>query len=166
MAFYSNDVIEEVRSANDIVDVVSKYVNLRRRGNTFVGLCPFHHEKTASFSVSPDKQIFHCFGCGVGGSVINFIMKIENIGFKEALEYLAEAAGISLPATSNFDLEMSKDELIKVEADKKEMYEINKVAGRFFYDNIEKSSLAKSYIAERKIDAKTVAKYGLRFFTG
>ncbi|MBQ9280468.1 MAG: hypothetical protein IJ215_05465 [Clostridia bacterium] len=165
MAFYSNDVIEEVKSANDIVDVVSKYVNLRRRGNTFVGLCPFHHEKTASFSVSSDKQIFHCFGCGVGGSVINFIMKIENIGFQEAIEYLAETAGISLPATSNFDLEMSKDELVKLEANKKEMYEINKAAGRFFYDNIEKSAVAKAYIAERKIDVKTVAKYGLRLFS-
>ena len=157
MAFYSDDVIEEVKSANDIVDVVSKYVNLRRRGNTFVGLCPFHHEKTASFSVSPDKQIFHCFGCGVGGTAINFIMKIENVGFKEALEYLADMAGISLPTTSNFDLDMSKDELIRIEKVKKEMYAINKAAGRFFYENIEKSQLAKSYIAERKIDAKTVA---------
>lgn len=163
MAFYSDDIIEEVKSASDIVDVVSKYVNLRRRGNTYVGLCPFHHEKTGSFSVSKDKQIFHCFGCGVGGNVVSFIMKIENLGFKEAMEFLAEKAGITLPTTSEYDIEMSKDELIKLEADKKEMYEINKVAGRFFYDNIEKSLVAQKYIAERKIEAKTVAKYGLGF---
>lgn len=165
MAFYSDDIIEEVKSASDIVTVISKYVNLKRRGNTFVGLCPFHHEKTGSFSVSSDKQIFHCFGCGVGGNVINFIMKIENIGFKEAMELLADMAGIHLPTENHFDLEMSKDELIKIEADKKEMYEINKEAGRFFYHNIEKSNIAQKYIAERRIEAKTVAKYGLRLCT-
>lgn len=163
MAFYSEESIEEVKSANDIVDVVSKYVNLRRRGNTYVGLCPFHHEKTASFSVTSDKQIFHCFGCGVGGNVIRFIMKIENIGFKEAIEFLAERAGINLPTVDNFDLNMSQDELRQREENKRQMYEINKLAGRFFYDNIEKSDIAKSYINKRKIDAKTVAKYGLGF---
>ena len=85
MAFYSEDVIEEVRAANDIIDVIGNYVNLKRRGASYQGLCPFHREKTPSFSVTPDKQIFHCFGCGVGGNVIRFIMKIENIGFTEAV---------------------------------------------------------------------------------
>ena len=165
MALYPEEVIEEVKSASDIVSVISKYVNLKRRGNTYVGLCPFHHEKTGSFSVSADKQIFHCFGCNVGGNVFSFIMKIENIGFKESVEFLADKAGISLPASSDYSLEMSKDELLKIESDKKEMYAINKVAGRFFFDNIEKSSIAKAYIAERQIDIKTVAKFGLRFFT-
>ena len=163
MAFYSEEIIEEVKSANDIIDVVSSYVTLKRRGNTYVGLCPFHSEKTASFSVTSDKQIFHCFGCGVGGNVIRFIMKIENIGFKEAIEFLAERVGINLPTVDNFNLNMSQDELRLREENKRQMYEINKLAGRFFYDNIEKSQLAKSYINQRKIEAKTVAKYGLGF---
>ena len=97
MVRYSDELIDEIRSANDIVDVISQYVTLKRSGRNFFGLCPFHNEKSPSFSVSPDKQIFHCFGCGVGGNVFHFISKIENIGFKEALEILADRAGINLP---------------------------------------------------------------------
>ena len=162
MAFYSDEILDEIRNSTDIVDVISKYVNLRRRGNTYVGLCPFHHEKTPSFSVSPDKQIFHCFGCGVGGNVIRFVQKVENLSFTEAVEFLAERSGVTLPLVDFDSLSMSKDELVKIEADKKEMYEINKAAGRFFYSNIEKSKVAQEYIQQRGINAKTVAKYGLR----
>ena len=88
MVRYSEDLVEEIKNSNDIVDVISQYIILKRNGRNFVGLCPFHREKTPSFCVSPDKQIFHCFGCGVGGSVINFISRIENLNFKECLEFL------------------------------------------------------------------------------
>ena len=125
MAFYSDEIIEEVRAANDIIHVISQYVNLQRKGNSYFGLCPFHREKTPSFSATADKQIFHCFGCGLGGNVIHFIMKVENIGFKEAVEFLAERANITLP-TDSFDLGMSQDELRKREARKDKMY------GRYF----------------------------------
>lgn len=162
MAFYSDEVIEEVRASNDIIDVISRYVTLQRKGNSYFGLCPFHREKTPSFSATPDKQIYHCFGCGLGGNVIHFVMKVENISFKEAVEFLAERANITLPV-SNYDIGMSQDELKKREANKAEMYEINKIAGRFFYDNIEKSKIAQEYILKRKINKKTVAKYGLGF---
>lgn len=165
MAFYSDEVTEEVRASNDIVDVISHYVSLQRKGNNYFGLCPFHREKTPSFSVAADKQIFHCFGCGVGGNVIHFIMKVENISFPEAIEFLAERVNITLPV-SNYDLDMSQEELRLREANKAEMYEINKIAGRFFYDNIEKSKIAQDYIMKRQIDKKTVAKYGLGFALG
>ena len=88
--FYPEDIVEEVRTKNDIVDIVSGYVKLQKKGSNYFGLCPFHNEKSPSFSVSPDKQIFHCFGCGVGGNVITFIMKIEGCGFVEAVQILAE----------------------------------------------------------------------------
>ena len=102
--FYSEEIVEEVRSRSDIVDVVSGYVKLQRRGSSYLGLCPFHNEKTPSFSVSPDKQIYHCFGCGAGGNVITFLMEYENYSFQEALGILAQRAGISLPKE-----EMSKE---------------------------------------------------------
>ena len=138
MAFYSEEVIEEVRASNDIIDVISRYVTLQRKGNSYFGLCPFHREKTPSFSATPDKQIFHCFGCGLGGNVIHFIMKVENINFKEAVEFLAERANIALPVT-NYDVGMSQDELKKREASKAEMYEINKIVKNPYKENDEES---------------------------
>ena len=101
MVLYSEELIDEIRNSNDIVDIISQYVILKRSGRNFFGLCPFHKEKTPSFSVSPDKQIFHCFGCGAGGNVIHFISKIENVDFKESLEILADRAGIKLPTLEN-----------------------------------------------------------------
>lgn len=92
---YSDDVIEEVRTKNDIVDVVSQYVKLTRKGSSYFGLCPFHNEKTPSFSVTPAKQMYYCFGCGAGGNVFNFVMEYENYTFGEALSYLAQRAGWS-----------------------------------------------------------------------
>ena len=101
MVRYSEELIDEIRNSNDIVDIISQYVILKRSGRNFFGLCPFHKEKTPSFSVSPDKQIFHCFGCGAGGNVIHFISKIENVDFKESLEILADRVGIKLPTLEN-----------------------------------------------------------------
>lgn len=163
MSYYSEEIIEEVRSANDIVDVVSNYVSLKRNGNNYFGLCPFHREKTPSFSVAAEKQIFHCFGCGKGGNVFKFIMDVENISFVEAVQLLAERAKIDLPSNDSRDLFLSQDELIQKEQSKKNMYEINKLAGRFFYDNIQKSKTAQEYITKRHIEPATVRKFGLGF---
>ena len=102
---YSEDVIEEVRMKNDIVDVISGYVKLQKKGSSYFGLCPFHNEKSPSFSVSPGKQMYYCFGCGAGGNVITFIMEYENYSFGEALKLLADRAGIVLPKQ-----EMSQEE--------------------------------------------------------
>ena len=101
MARYSEEIINDIRQSNDIVDVISQYVHLKRSGRNFFGLCPFHNEKSPSFSVSPDKQIFHCFGCGVGGNVITFISKIEGLNFIETVQMLAERAKIQLPTLEN-----------------------------------------------------------------
>ena len=109
---YSDDIIEEVRSRNNIVDVVSEYVRLQKKGSSYFGLCPFHNEKSPSFSVSPGKQMFYCFGCGVGGNVFTFLMEYENASFPEVLEKLADRAGIELPKQ-----EYSRE--AKQEADKK-----------------------------------------------
>ena len=118
MARYSEEIIEQVRQNNDVVDVISQYVHLTRKGRNYFGLCPFHNEKSPSFSVSPDRQIFHCFGCGVGGNVYSFLMKIEGIGFKEAVEQLAEKANIQLPTIENAE-DTAREEL------KAKIYKIN-----------------------------------------
>ena len=101
MARYSEELIEEVRQSNDIVDVISQYMHLKRSGRNYFGLCPFHNEKSPSFAVSPDKQIFHCFGCGAGGNAITFVMKIEGCSFIEAVQMLADRANIQLPTLEN-----------------------------------------------------------------
>ena len=95
--YYSDELIEEVRSRNDIVDVISSYVRLQKKGGTYFGLCPFHNEKSPSFSVTPSKQMYYCFGCGQGGNVFTFMMKYENFSFTEAVQNLAEKAGVNLP---------------------------------------------------------------------
>lgn len=97
--YYEEDIVEQVRQSNDIVDVISSYVNLKRSGSNYMGLCPFHNEKSASFSVSPGKQMYYCFGCGAGGNVFTFLMEYENLTFVEAMEELAEKAGIELSYT-------------------------------------------------------------------
>lgn len=149
--FYSEELIEEVRNRNDILDTVSQYVTLKRSGRTYMGLCPFHREDSPSFSVSPEKQIFHCFGCGVGGNTINFIMKIENLSFKEAIEFLADKSGIALPTHSNAE-DNEKQNL------KKKIYEINELAAQFFHENLYNptSKSAQNYVKQRKMDNKTL----------
>ncbi len=160
MVFYNEDLIEEIRSSNDIVDVISQYVVLKRSGRNFFGLCPFHKEKSPSFSVSPDKQIFHCFGCGVGGNVIHFISKIENIDFKETLELLAERAGIPLPDNNSY--EDNKKQNIK-----SNIYKINEYTAKFFHENLYKptSKQAQEYIKLRKLDNKTLKSFLIGYST-
>ena len=131
MARYSDELIDEIRNSNDIVDIISQYVNLKKSGRNFFGLCPFHNEKSPSFAVSPDKQIFHCFGCGVGGNVFHFVSKIENIGFKETLEMLANRANITLPILDN--VQDNKTAHLK-----SRVYEINKQAAQFYHENLYK----------------------------
>ena len=97
MPYYSDELIEEVRSRNDIVDVIGGYVHLQKKGSTYFGLCPFHNEKTGSFSVSPNKQMYYCFGCGAGGNVFTFLMQYENFTFTEAMQELADRVGVELP---------------------------------------------------------------------
>ena len=99
--YYPDEIVEEVRSRNDIVDIISGYVRLQKRGSNYFGLCPFHNEKSPSFSVSPGKQMYYCFGCGAGGNVITFLMEYENYTFAEALKVLADRAGVTLPQEDN-----------------------------------------------------------------
>ena len=151
MVRYSDELIDEIKNNNDIVDVISGYINLKRSGRNFFGLCPFHKEKSPSFAVSPDKQIFHCFGCGVGGNVIHFVSKIENLSFRESLELLANRVNIELPKLeSNED-----DKTIRL---KSKVYEINKIAAEFYHENLYKptSKIAQDYIKKRKLDNRTL----------
>ena len=152
---YSDELIEEIRSSNDIVDVISQYVILKRSGRNFFGLCPFHKEKSPSFSVSPDKQIFHCFGCGVGGNVIHFVSKIENINFKETLELLANRANIPLP-TLDTSYQDNKKAMLK-----SKVYEINEIAAKFYHENLYKptSKEAQEYIKKRRLDNRTLKSF-------
>ena len=151
MVRYSDELIEEIRASNDIVDVISKYVTLKRSGRNFFGLCPFHKEKSPSFAVSPDKQIFHCFGCGAGGNVIHFISKIEGLDFKDTLELLANRANITLPTLENAE----DDRTARLKA---KVYEINKIAAEFYHENLYKptSKVAQEYIKKRKLDNRTL----------
>ncbi len=151
---YSDELIDEIKNKNDIVDIISQYVVLKRSGRNFFGLCPFHKEKSPSFSVSPDKQIFHCFGCGVGGNVFHFVSKIENISFKESLETLADKAGIELPMLEN-------DVDSKLVALKSKVYEINKCAAEFYHENLYKPTAkpAQEYVKKRKLDNNTLKSF-------
>ena len=151
MVKYSDELIEEVRTSNDIVDVISQYVTLKRSGRNFFGLCPFHKEKSPSFAVSPDKQIFHCFGCGAGGNVIHFVSKIEGLNFKDTLEILANRANITLPTLDNYE----DDKTAKL---KSKVYEINQIAAEFYHENLYQptSKVAQEYIKKRKLDNRTL----------
>ena len=154
MVRYSDAFIDEVKVNNDILDIISQYVILKRSGRNFLGLCPFHKEKTPSFSVSPDKQIFHCFGCGAGGDVISFICKIENVNYKEAIEILAEKAGLTLPVSDNSQ-DMRKEML------KKRVYEINEIVANFYHENLynARAKQAQEYVKKRKLDNSTLKKF-------
>ncbi len=158
MVRYSEELIDDIKNSNDIVDIISQYVILKRSGRNFFGLCPFHKEKTPSFSVSPDKQIFHCFGCGAGGNVIHFISKIENVDFKESLEILAERAGITLPTLDN-GADTKKQFL------KEKVYEINKEAAMYYHEMLYKdiSKPAQEYVKKRKLDNKTLKDYSIGY---
>ena len=156
---YSDDIIEEVRQKNDIVDVVSQYVKLTRKGSSYFGLCPFHNEKTPSFSVTPGKQMYYCFGCGAGGNVFNFIMEYENYTFGEALKHLADRAGVELPK-----IEYSKEVREKVQ-ERTELLEINKQAAQYFYYQLrtEKGEQGYQYLTGRGLSEETLRKFGLGY---
>ena len=159
MPYYSDELIEEVRSRNDIVDVVGGYVKLQKRGSTYFGLCPFHNEKTGSFSVTPSKQMYYCFGCGAGGNVFTFLMQYENFTFSEALQSLAERVGIDLPKQ-----EMSEAQ--KKEADRRtQLLEINKEAAKYFYRLLRspRGENAYNYFKKRELSDETMKKFGLGY---
>lgn len=125
--YYEEDFVEEVRQRSDVVDIISSYVNLKRTGSNYVGLCPFHNEKTASFSVSPLKQMYYCFGCGAGGNVFTFLMEYENLTFVEALERLAEQAGMELPEKGNSENDRKRRDL------RNSILEVNKLAANYYF---------------------------------
>ncbi|HEY8362628.1 MAG TPA: DNA primase [Tissierellaceae bacterium] len=156
MTFYINEeIIEKVREASDIVDVISEYVPLKRSGSNYVGLCPFHHEKTPSFTVSPTKELFHCFGCGEGGDVITFIMKRLNLSFPEAVKFLADRSGIHVEEKKPVDNKYLEE--------KNKGYEINRIAARFFYNNLAKNKKPQEYLYNRKISSKVIKQFGLGY---
>ena len=159
MVRYSDELLDEIKSKNDIVDIVSQYVVLKRTGRNFVGLCPFHKEKSGSFCVSPDKQIFHCFGCGVGGNVFRFISKIENLNFKESVEMLASRAGVELPISSN----SAEDD--RLERLKSKVYEVNKCAAEFYHENLYKPTAkpGQEYVKKRHLDNKTLKAFKIGY---
>lgn len=157
--YYSDEIIEEVRSKNDIVDVISSYVKLQKKGSSYFGLCPFHNEKSPSFSVSREKQMYYCFGCGAGGNVFTFLMEYENYSFQEALKYLADRAGVDLP-----EAEYSKE--ARERADQKAiLLEINKVAAQYFYVQLKSSqgAHALSYLKDRGLSDEMIHSFGLGY---
>ena len=159
MPYYPDDVINEVFAENDIIDYVSRYVKLKKTGKDYSGLCPFHNEKSPSFHVSREKQLFHCFGCGASGNLVQFVMRSEGLDFVEALKLLAERAGISLPENPNEGMDGSHEL-------KKKIYEMNKAAARFYYEMLTKSPEGKigyEYFSRRKINPKTITVFGLGY---
>lgn len=169
VAYYSDDLIEEVISQNDIVDVIAEYVSLKKSGRNYMGLCPFHREKTPSFCVSMDKQIFKCFGCSEGGNVISFIMKIENLEFWDAIELLAERAHID---TERYEVKSFYNNKMESKKDLKEtLYKLNKDVGLYYHNNLieilkEDKSIVKDYIIKRKLDIRTITKFGIGYANG
>ena len=159
--FYAESLIEEVRMKNDIVDVVSGYVKLQKKGSSYFGLCPFHNEKSPSFSVSPSKQMYYCFGCGAGGNVLTFIMEYENYSFPEALKYLADRVGVELP-------QQEMNEEMKQQQDlRSRILEMNKMAAKYYYYQLrsEHGIQAMNYLKGRMLSDETIHKFGLGYST-
>ena len=156
---YSSEVIEEVVSRNDIVDVISNYIKLKKNGSSYVGLCPFHNEKSPSFSVSQSKQLYHCFGCGVGGNVITFVMEYENMTFLEAVKLLGDRAGMTLEETSYSEQEQKNRDI------KTKLLEINKIAATYYYHNLksENGKVGLDYFAGRGLTSNTINRFGLGY---
>lgn len=157
--YYSDELVEEVRQRNDIVDIISGYVNLKKKGGNYFGLCPFHNEKSASFSVSPGKQMYYCFGCGAGGNVFTFIMNYENYTFAEAIKLLADRAGIALP-----EIEDSKEAREK-ENRRKTLLHINKEAATYFYYQLRapQGRVGLDYLKGRQLSDETMNRFGLGY---
>lgn len=159
--YYPDELVEEVRLKNDIVEVISSYVRLTKKGSNYFGLCPFHNEKSASFSVTPSKQMYYCFGCGAGGNVFSFIMEYENYSFSEALKFLADRAGVKLP--ENFS-EADKEK----ESKRAKLLEVNKEAGKFYYALLrnEVGSKGMQYLKGRGLSDETLKRFGLGYARG
>lgn len=157
--YYAEDVIEEVRSRNDIVGVISEYVKLQRKGSSYFGLCPFHNEKSPSFSVSPDKQMYYCFGCGAGGNVFTFIQEYENYSFPEAMKFLAERAGITLPEKEYSQEERRAQDL------RTRILNVNKMAAKYYYYQLrtENGRQAMEYLKNRCLSDETIRSFGLGY---
>ena len=157
--YYPDDLVEEIRLRNDIVDVIGSYVHLKKSGANHIGLCPFHNEKTGSFSVNGQRQIFKCFGCGVGGNVFTFLMKYENMTFQEAIKQLADRAGVSLP-----EVEYSAEEK-RANNKKKQILEINKEAARYYFYMLrnEQGRAGLNYLTNRGLSDDTIKNFGLGF---
>ena len=157
--YYPDEIVEEVRSRNDIVDVISGYVRLQKKGSNYFGLCPFHNEKSPSFSVSPGKQMYYCFGCGAGGNVITFLMEYENYTFAEALKVLADRAGITLPQEDNSREARAREEL------RTTLLKINKTAASFFYWQLRQpqGEIGYRYFKNRALTDETMKRFGLGF---
>ena len=157
--YYSEELIEEIRTRNDIVDVISGYVRLQKKGSSYFGLCPFHNEKSPSFSVSRQKQMYYCFGCGAGGNVYTFLMEYENFSFVEAVKYLADRAGIELP-----EAEYSKEAKEKADL-KASILEVNKLAAKYYYVQLksERGKGAYTYLKDRKLSDETITAFGLGY---
>ena len=157
--YYPDEVIEEVRSSNKIVDIIGGYVRLQKKGSSYFGLCPFHNEKSPSFSVSPNKQMYYCFGCGAGGNVFTFIMEYENQTFPEAVKILADRAGIALP-----EAELTEEQ--KRERNKRQLLlEINKTAANYFYYQLngDQGQQAREYLENRRLSKETQIHFGLGY---
>ena len=157
--YYSEELIEEIRMKNDIVDLVSGYVKLKRQGSNYMGLCPFHNEKSPSFSVSRQKQMYYCFGCGAGGNVFTFAMEYENLTFPEAIEFLAERSGVELPRMEYSEEARKKANLRTV------LLEINREAARYFYVQLkaEQGKTGYTYLKERRLSDETIRAFGLGY---
>ena len=154
---FSEGFLEDVKDKNDIVDVISSYTTLKKSGTSYVGLCPFHSEKTPSFHVSSDKQLYYCFGCGAGGTIINFIEAAENLDFLETVRFLAERAGIAVPEENMEDTAETRL--------KNRIFEMNKIAGKTYFKMLNSSagSVALSYLRNRGLKDETITKYGLGY---
>ena len=157
--YYSDELIEEIRTRNDIVDVISGYVRLQKKGSSYFGLCPFHNEKSPSFSVSRQKQMYYCFGCGAGGNVYTFLMEYENFSFVEAVKFLADRAGVELP-----EAEYSKEAKEKADL-KASLLEVNKTAAKYFYAQLktEQGAHAYTYLKDRGLSDETITAFGLGY---
>ncbi|MBR1969049.1 MAG: DNA primase [Clostridia bacterium] len=156
--FFSEELLNEIISATDIVDIVSSYVHLKRSGSSFMGCCPFHKEKTPSFHVSADKQLYHCFGCGAGGSAVQFIMNAEGLDFPDAVKFLADKVGIRIPEEGTHQNEERYHK-------KQQIYEMNRDAARFFRESLlsDAGKEARDYLSKRGLEGQTIAKFGIGY---